>query len=306
MRNVKDIYKPLPFWSWNGTLEEEELCRQIDRMHENGIGGFFMHARGGLKTPYLGEKWFSCVEACARRAKELGMQAYAYDENGWPSGFAGGKLLEDEENHDRSLSHKMGAFDPHALASFEIRGDRLVRVTSSDGECLNVYDAPSPSTADILNGDVVDKFIALTHEEYKKRDKFGIKGFFTDEPQYFRWGFPFFAGTLPLRTTVTAESTAAELVLDRFHLVDVSVNGASAGRMMFSRRLDISHLLRTGENTVDLDICIGNRNLFGPFHTRDEEPVAVGPGTWERFTTWRDGKSPLVVPDYAFVKSVLD
>lgn len=192
MRDVKSIYRPLPFWSWNGTLEEETLIKQIDRMHENGIGGFFMHARGGLTTPYLGEKWFSCVDACARRAKELGMEAYAYDENGWPSGFVGGKLLLDPMNRDRYLTHKIGAYDKDALASFLIEDERLVRVTEAvTGECLNVYEHLSPSTADILNGEVVDKFIALTHEEYKKRDRHGIKGFFTDEPQYFRWGFPY-------------------------------------------------------------------------------------------------------------------
>ena len=52
-----------------------------------------MHARGGLKTEYLGEKWFSCIKACGVKAKDLDMQAYAYDENGWPSGFAGGKKV---------------------------------------------------------------------------------------------------------------------------------------------------------------------------------------------------------------------
>lgn len=33
-------WKPIPFWSWNDRLEPEELCRQIDWMNENGIGGF--------------------------------------------------------------------------------------------------------------------------------------------------------------------------------------------------------------------------------------------------------------------------
>ena len=37
------------------------------------------------------------VEQMNKRAKELGMEAYAYDENGWPSGFVGGRLLEDIE-----------------------------------------------------------------------------------------------------------------------------------------------------------------------------------------------------------------
>ena len=33
-------------------------------------------------------------DVLAEEAKKLGMQAWAYDENGWPSGFVGGKLLE--------------------------------------------------------------------------------------------------------------------------------------------------------------------------------------------------------------------
>ncbi|MBQ4054031.1 MAG: hypothetical protein IJD33_06800, partial [Clostridia bacterium] len=38
---------------------------------------------------------------------------------------------------------------------------------------------------------VVDKFVAMTHEEYHKRDTYSLKGFFTDEPQYYRWGTPY-------------------------------------------------------------------------------------------------------------------
>ena len=51
----KTEYKPIPFWSWNDKLEPEELRRQVCWMRQNGIGGFFMHARSGLKTPYLSE-----------------------------------------------------------------------------------------------------------------------------------------------------------------------------------------------------------------------------------------------------------
>ena len=38
----------VPFWSWNGTLEEDELKRQIDLMIDKGIYGAFMHARAGI------------------------------------------------------------------------------------------------------------------------------------------------------------------------------------------------------------------------------------------------------------------
>ena len=78
--DVPNKYKCFPFWSWNDKLDKEELVRQIDWMHDNGVGGFFMHARGGLTTPYLGKEWFECVEACLKRAKELNMEAYAYDD----------------------------------------------------------------------------------------------------------------------------------------------------------------------------------------------------------------------------------
>ena len=191
MKDLPNKYKCIPFWSWNDELDEKELVRQIDWMHESGVGGFFMHARGGLTTPYLGDKWFKCVEACLKRAKELNMEAYAYDENGWPSGFAGGKLLEDEQNCDQYLSYKQGEYDPNALVSFDISTDKAIRVYEGN-DVMNIYLHTSISTADILNKDVVRKFINLTHEEYKKHDIYGnLRGFFTDEPQYYRWGTPF-------------------------------------------------------------------------------------------------------------------
>ena len=184
-------YKPIPFWSWNDELDEKELTNQIEWMHENGIGGFFMHARGGLTTPYLGEKWFNCVRSCLKKAKELNMEAYAYDENGWPSGFAGGKLLEDESNRDMYLSYEYGKYDSNAAASFDVSGNSIKKVECGDN-VLNVYTHVSTSTADILNKDVVKKFIELTHEKYKENDIYGnLRGFFTDEPQYYRWGTSF-------------------------------------------------------------------------------------------------------------------
>ena len=57
-------YRPVPFWSWNDKLEPEELRHQIREMHKAGIGGFFMHARGGLQTVYLSDEWMECVNAC--------------------------------------------------------------------------------------------------------------------------------------------------------------------------------------------------------------------------------------------------
>ena len=53
-------------------------------MNSVGIGGFFMHARGGLQTEYMGEEWFKNVKTAAESAEKHEMGAWAYDENGWP------------------------------------------------------------------------------------------------------------------------------------------------------------------------------------------------------------------------------
>ena len=232
MKQVEKIYRGVPFWSWNDTLDKDELVRQVEWMNDNGIGGFFMHARGGLKTEYLGEHWHECVEACAKRAQELGMEAYAYDENGWPSGFAGGKLLEDIENHDRYLTYKYGAYDKDALASFALGKRALKKAKAGDTDCLNVYEHYSTSTADILNGEVMDKFIEITHEEYKKRDKYGIKGFFTDEPQYYRWNMPY-TKVLP----AYFQEKYGESIFDRLGLLFVEKQGYRDFRYKYWRAM---------------------------------------------------------------------
>lgn len=64
-------YQPVPFWSWNAKLDPEELIRQIRWMKECGIGGFFMHARTGLKTEYLSKEWMNCVDICAEKPQNL-------------------------------------------------------------------------------------------------------------------------------------------------------------------------------------------------------------------------------------------
>ncbi len=191
-------YKSIPFWSWNNHLDEKVLIKQIEEMYDAGIGGFIMHARIGLKDEYLGEKWFSCIEACLDKAKELGMAAWVYDENGWPSGFVGGKLLEKEAYRARFLEYSVGEWQ-EAFASYvedeKLGFQRVTAPVAGVKEYHHVFLRISPANTDILNPDVIDAFIEETHEEYYRRyaDRFGkeLVGFFTDEPQYYRWGTPY-------------------------------------------------------------------------------------------------------------------
>lgn len=192
-------YQGIPFWSWNNDLDEAKLVEQIEDMKSAGLGGFIMHARIGLSMEYLGEKWFSCIDACLKKAKELGMNAWVYDENGWPSGFVGGKLLENMEFRAQFLRYTVKyEYDADAFGVYVETADGFKRVTEPQAGAKKyhcVYRHISPSNTDILDPAVVDAFIEATHEEYYKRfkDSFGkeLVGFFTDEPQYYRWDTPF-------------------------------------------------------------------------------------------------------------------
>ncbi|MBQ3049917.1 MAG: hypothetical protein IJC94_08200 [Oscillospiraceae bacterium] len=203
---------PIPFWSWNSKLEPQELRRQLRNMRSLHMNGAFMHARTGLSTEYLSEDWYNCIRACVDEAEKLGMEAWCYDENGWPSGFGGGELLEDPENwatfigleeSDRypdapsgDPTHKVGEIgkgDP-ILGVYVIRDGKCIKV---EGDCgadkyYVVRQGFDPSYVDTLNAAITRKFIAHTYETYK--EKVGISenmpGFFTDEPQYYRYEVP--------------------------------------------------------------------------------------------------------------------
>ncbi|OHB43346.1 MAG: hypothetical protein A2Y13_03445 [Planctomycetes bacterium GWC2_45_44] len=213
-RNPGNEYRSKPFWAWNGKLEPEKLRWQIRAMQKMGMGGFFMHSRVGLATEYLSQEWFSCIDACVDEAAKLGMEAWLYDEDRWPSGAAGGLVTKDPRYSARCLVLEQ----INKPAKLRWNDDVLAVFTAViDGTtAANVKQAPrgrsisldqnesilifrrkiaSPSNwfngytyLDCLNHEAVRKFIQITHEAYKK--KFGghfgktIVGMFTDEPNH--------------------------------------------------------------------------------------------------------------------------
>jgi SAM-dependent methyltransferase len=82
-------WRPVPFWFWNSSLDPREIERQVHLMHEAGLGGFFMHARFGLETEYMGENWMLCVRRAVQVAHQCGLRAWLYDEYPFPSGVGG-------------------------------------------------------------------------------------------------------------------------------------------------------------------------------------------------------------------------
>ena len=93
-KNPTSEYRAAPFWAWNDKLEKDELLRQIEVFKKMGLGGFHMHVRSGLQTPYLGEEFMELISSCVDKAKSENMLAYLYDEDRWASGPAGGFVTE--------------------------------------------------------------------------------------------------------------------------------------------------------------------------------------------------------------------
>ena len=217
-KNPPKEYRASPFWSWNDDLKNEELVWQVEQMKEQGFGGYFMHSRVGLITEYLSPAWMDRVAACLDAGKRIGMESWLYDEDKWPSGFAGGIVpAQSEEYRGRSLAIRKiepeevakAKKDSATVAIFSVergegataKGWKVIypgkgRMTKSHGDTYVVSMITARKTnwyngesyVDLLNPKVTEAFIKSTHDQYYKRfgKDFGefMPGIFTDEPNY--------------------------------------------------------------------------------------------------------------------------
>ncbi len=215
LENPSGIYRGAPFWAWNGKLEPDQLRLQIRIMKEMGLGGFFMHSRVGLDTPYLSKEWFECINACADEAAKLNMLAYLYDEDRWPSGAAGGLVTKKEKyrmrylcmailDNNKKLNWKnnviaafIAEFDGNTIKNYRRikKGERISNLSGSTKILVFSVELQKPrewyngyTYLDTMSHEAVREFIKVTHEQYKKYcgKYFGkaIPGIFTDEPNY--------------------------------------------------------------------------------------------------------------------------
>lgn len=175
-KNIPKKYRPIPFWSWNEKLDPEETKEQVRIMDSVGIGGFFMHARGGLQTEYMKDEWFSNVDAAVSEAKKLGMRPWAYDENGWPSGFGNGAVNGLGVKYQQKYL-RMSETEPSE------------NVIAKCGSHWFYYEI-NPFYVDTLDKEVIAEFIRSTYQPYYEKYGNEIEGFFTDEPQVSRNGIP--------------------------------------------------------------------------------------------------------------------
>ena len=168
---------PAYFWCINAEMKPRELIAQLHEMYRNGARSVCLHPlppefRPGLSTtmspPYLSEEYHRIIAVLVDECARIGMNYYLYDEGGWPSGSACGKVLASDPER----------FAMQFVAPDEEKGWRIIKEKGAPGA-----GAVRPG---ITERGAVEKFLELTHESYARHlDRhFGstVKIVFTDEP----------------------------------------------------------------------------------------------------------------------------
>ncbi len=233
-------YRAAPFWAWNCKLDKGLLKRQIGYFKEMGFGGFHMHSRTGMGTPYLSDEFMDMVRFCVEEARSRDMLAWLYDEDRFPSGSAGGIVTKNPKyrcryilftKKHRETLPKDEAIEnggAYTVARFNVTlnedGTLKEYKKCADGEwavyCLTKESSPwynNETYVDTLNKEAIDEFIRVTHERYKEVVGYAfdsiIPAIFTDEPQFEKketLGNAFEDGDVKLPWTYDIEDTYAE------------------------------------------------------------------------------------------------
>lgn len=148
---------PVYVWVWNDVCTKDVIDIQLNEMLHLGIRAFYILPEPkdfrpdsmptNLTPDYLTDEFFELCEYAIKQGKALGMNCWIYDEGGWPSGSACGKVTE-------------------AHPEYSVKNSRY---------------------PDLLNKKATEYFIEITHEKYAYAigEKFPeyVTAVFTDEPK---------------------------------------------------------------------------------------------------------------------------
>lgn len=266
---IKNEYRNLCFWSWNGVIEKDEVISQIRDFAEKGIGGFFVHSRAGLGIKYMGDVWFEMYQTAVSEAEKYGLSVWIYDEDGWPSGFAGGKVPRAGEEFQFKKMHysfsRPKCDEKYIIACFK-KQENEYKLVDDDGD-IYIYYSVDPYYVDLMYKKVTEKFIEETHEVYKKHlgQYFGktIKGVFTDEPQLSNGSIPW-----SLELPKYFEKVCGYNMIEKLYMLFVNCRGYQAFRHDFFKTVN---QLVLGSFTIPISKwCEENEiNFTGHFSCED-------------------------------------
>ena len=132
-------YRGVPFWAWNTKMTEEDVRFCLETFKKMGMGGGFLHSRTGMNLPYLGKEFMDLVVYAGEEAKKLGLKAWLYDEDRWPSGFAGGYVTQHREYRSRFLVWSPRPYLFGETPDTALKNSTSAAVRSGDRQLLGVY-----------------------------------------------------------------------------------------------------------------------------------------------------------------------
>jgi hypothetical protein len=200
-------YRTMPFFVWNGEVTPADIDKHLAEYQAQGIGGFFVHPRVGLITPYLSERWFEMYRYLVEKAKKMGFEVWIYDENPFPSGVAGGLVpAEMPESYNEGSGLVLRQLDSRP-AGADRKCKVLLEKPGGACDCFEVayyQGSGGRRYVDLIRPGVTEKFLEITMRGYEQNlgGEFGktIPGVFTDEPNIappgrsaLRWTPDFFA-----------------------------------------------------------------------------------------------------------------
>ena len=86
-------YEPVVMWFWGDMPTEDGITFQMEQFRSQNIINFFVHP-AGCDIEYLSDRYMELIQHVVKEAKRLGMYYWIYDEYDYPSGIAGGKLIQ--------------------------------------------------------------------------------------------------------------------------------------------------------------------------------------------------------------------
>ena len=205
-------YAPVYSWMWNDKLSHEETDRQLEEMLRLGIKRFYIlpipkdfrptSLPSRLSPDYLTQEYLEEYRYALQRAAELDMEVWLYDEGGWPSGGACGKVLAENADYAKESVRRetrlLKSREPYipsadAVAAFSEEGKKV-----EIGECFSSetrideylsVKVPYQGTSeipDVTKKEAVKAFLRITHDRYAfaMKDDFpdAVTAVFTDEP----------------------------------------------------------------------------------------------------------------------------
>ena len=102
-------HSPVYVWVWNDICTCEIIDSQLNEMQNLGIRAFYILPEPkefrpdsmptNLSPDYLSDEFFELCAYAIDKGTSMGMNCWIYDEGGWPSGSACGRVVKDRPEY---------------------------------------------------------------------------------------------------------------------------------------------------------------------------------------------------------------